>query len=190
MKTIYLVRHGEARDDVENLYGGSADHEPAEKSLKDAAEFAETFKDRGIKVVISSPYLRAKKPATIIAQKLGVALDFENDLREKNRYGSLSGMNKEEAKEKFPELVAKIEKEEAFEGVEKEENFRKRVFGALDKIGEREEENILIVTHMGVIRAALGFGPNKIKVDHYGWVKVAKDKDSWKILESSGLKLL
>ncbi|OGY23190.1 MAG: hypothetical protein A2172_02315 [Candidatus Woykebacteria bacterium RBG_13_40_15] len=190
MKILYLVRHGEALDDVENLYGGSADHEPTEKSLKDAASFAETFKEKGIEIVIASPYLRAKNPATIIAQKLGVSLDFENDLREKNRYGALSGMTKEAAREKYPELVKKIESFQDIEGAEKEDDFVKRVKGAFEKIWQRKEKTKLVLTHMGVIRAGLGFQGGVIHIDHYGWVKTAKNDGKWEILESSGLKYL
>jgi broad specificity phosphatase PhoE len=190
MKTIYLVRHGETIDDVENLYGGAADHEPTEKSLKDAAEFVETFKDKGVEVVIASPYLRAKKPATIIAQKLGVSLDFENDLREKNSYGPMSGMSKEKAKREYPDLVKKLEAGEDIEGGEKEEDFKKRVTSVLEKVLQRKEDVIAIVVHAGVIRRAIGFGPNKMRVDHYGFVKVTKDDGKLKILEEEGVRYL
>ena len=190
MKTIYLVRHGEAIDDVEDLYGGAADHAPTKKSLKEAAEFGETFKDKSVGVVIASPYQRARKPAEIIAENLRVPLETEDGLREKNRYGRLTGMKKSEAKSKFPEIVAELERNEDIEGAEPEKDFCKRVRDALDKIWQREENTILVLTHMGVIRAGLGFRFGEIKVDHYGWVKIAKKDDKWEILESRGLKFL
>ena len=156
MKTIYLVRHGEAQDDVEDLYGGSADHNPTGKGLLEAGEFAQTFKDKNIEVIISSPSKRAANPAQIIGKILDVLVEFEDGLRECDRYGVLTGMKKAEAREKYPEVVKALENDEPVEGSEPLEDFKKRVFSTLERLWNRQEQNILAVTHGGFIRFVLG----------------------------------
>lgn len=183
MKEIYLVRHGEARDDVEDLYGGSADHEPTEKGLKEAEEFAREFKGRRVQILISSPYKRAANPARIISKILQVPLEFDDGLKECDRYGILTGMKKLEAKAKYPEIVKAIENDEYVEGSESLEDFKNRVFSTLERFWEREEQIILALTHGGFIRFILGVSFKEFNMSHYGWFKITKENGACKILE-------
>jgi probable phosphoglycerate mutase len=189
MKSIYLARHGEAKDDIQGLYGGSSDHEPTERGLEEAKEFAESFKDKRIEVIISSHYKRAANPAKIISDILNIHVEFDKDLRECDRYGILTGMNKQEAREKYPETVAAIENDDSVEGSEPLEDFKKRVFTTLEKIWNRQEQNILVLTHGGFIRFALGVHWKQFEMGHYGWVKVTKENNSWKTLDKHSLQI-
>lgn len=188
MKIVYLVRHGQAVDDVENLFGGAADHKPTEKALKEAEDFANNFPDKTINLIISSPYLRAKVPASIVAEKWNVPLEVEENLRERNQYGILTGMNKDEAAKKYPKLVAELKKPGSqVEGAEDNTLFRQRVKEAMDKIWERQEENILVFTHMGPMLAALDKHFGDFEAGHFAWLKVTKKDGRWTILESRGV---
>ncbi|MEX0616843.1 MAG: histidine phosphatase family protein [Candidatus Woykebacteria bacterium] len=185
MKDIYLVRHGEAADDVEGLFGGAADHEPTEKGLRDAEKFAMNFKNKEIDIVITSPYRRAKDPAKTVAKKLNVPVVEIEDLRERNHYGILTGMSHEGAAKKHPDLVEAVRKPASeIEGAEPNKDFRKRVPEAIEKIWERPEKKALVFTHLGVILAALDLHYGDLEVEHYGWVKIQKENKEWKTLES------
>lgn len=169
MKEIYLVRHGEAIDDIEGLYGGAADHPPTEKSLKEAEEFAEQFKDKEIEVIVTSPYLRAKVPAEVVAKKLNLPLETEFDIRERNTYGIMTGMKKIEAAEKYPDLVEAVKKPASqVEGAELNSLFRKRVVDAVERIWARPEQKIMIFTHMGAMLATPNLHYLDMEAEHFG----------------------
>jgi broad specificity phosphatase PhoE len=185
MKVVYLVRHGQAIDDIENLFGGAADHPPTKKALKEAEIFADKFNSRGVQLVITSPYQRARIPAEIVSKNLGVAMEIVEDLKERNTYGILTGMNKDEAAKKYPEMVEALKKPASqIEGAELNSFFRKRAQKAAEEIWQRPEETILVFTHMGPILAILDLHFLDLEAENYGWLKLTKEKGKWKILES------
>lgn len=189
MKVIYLIRHGQAVDDVEELFGGSADHAPTEKGLKDAEAFAEKFKGKNIDIVITSPYQRARLPAEIVAKKLNVPIKYEKDLRERNQYGILTGMKKDEATKKYPKLVEALKKPASeIKGAEPNEQFRKRAREAVQKIWKRREKRALVFTHLGIILATLNLHYGDLEIEHYGWLRMERENDKRNILESEKAK--
>lgn len=79
-----VVRHGEARHNVENRVN-YADHQNSHLTEKGKAEvqnLAQTLKDEGITRIICSPFVRAKETAEIIAGELGISIGLiEYDAR-------------------------------------------------------------------------------------------------------------
>ena len=63
MKNIYLIRHGEALDDINKTYGGWADDPLTPKGEKLAEELAKELSKLGIKTIYSSSLKRAQKTA-------------------------------------------------------------------------------------------------------------------------------
>lgn len=190
MKEIYLVRHGQALDDIEGLFGGAADHPPTQLALDEAAKFAEGFRDKGVELIITSPYLRAKVPAEIVASILGLPLHIEPDLRERNQYGILTGMKRSEAAEKYPDLIEALAKPASqIEGAEDNALFRQRVQEALNRIRGLPQERVLVFTHMGSILAALDLHFRDMEVEHFGFVKIEPGPKP-KVLETHKAKFL
>jgi broad specificity phosphatase PhoE len=74
-------------------------------------------------------------------------------LKEKNGYGILAGIEKEFAKEKYPELVESMSEGYIF-GAEPEDQFIKRVKYIHNKFLEKNQ-NIIVVTHGGFINRLL-----------------------------------
>jgi broad specificity phosphatase PhoE len=153
---IYLIRHGETTGDIEDRYGGNYDDHLTNNGIKQAKELAENLKDKGIQIIFSSPKIRAKETAQIVSKTLNIKLEIANDLRERNNYGILTGMIKSEAKEKYPEEVEKLEKNELRHNVansEDYESFKKRIVNAFEGIiNDNKYETVAIVSHGGPIR--------------------------------------
>ena len=107
---IYLIRHGQTTGDVENRYGGDYDDSLTELGVKQSEEVAEKLRNKGIKKIYCSTRKRARETAEILCKKINAQLNFVGDLRERNNYGIVTGMIKEEAKKKHPKEVEKLEK--------------------------------------------------------------------------------
>lgn len=70
MTTIYFVRHGEYKN-PDNIVPWRLPHFPlSDKGKEDINKDAEYFKNRNIEIIYSSPVLRAKQSAKILAKKL------------------------------------------------------------------------------------------------------------------------
>src|SRR5438105_1487309 len=98
---VYLVRHGESVDDLEDAYGGIADYPLTDSGRSTARTLAEKLSDSGIGLLYSSPYKRAYETAQIIQATVGCELRVLEDLKERNSYGVLSGVTKQKAKDLF-----------------------------------------------------------------------------------------
>lgn len=159
---IYLLRHGEAQDDAEDRYGGIADYPLTPAGRAGAERMATQLRGSGITAVYSSPYRRALETAQVIATALGCPVQAVEDLRDRNSYGVLSGVRKEEADAVFAHLLAPLQEEpgeyyseELVPGAEPKGEFRHRVAGAFHRVvhGAAGHDAIGIVTHGNVTRA-------------------------------------
>ena len=106
---ILFVRHGESVDDIEDRYGGWEDFELTNKGEEQIKVSAEKIKslDEGFEIILTSPLKRAAKAAEIISEVLGLKIEIFEFLKERNLNGVLSGMKRNDAKLKYPELVEK-----------------------------------------------------------------------------------
>jgi len=152
MKKLIIVRHGESLDDTEDRYGGFANYNLNENGIKSAKNLGEYLKNKDIKIdkIFTSPYLRAFQTANILNEYLNINPEIQQDIRERNTYGYLSGMKKSQAEELFPEdfLNAKDQKTaDKIDGAELVSSVVERGENFLKYINDIEDENILIVTH-------------------------------------------
>lgn len=53
---IYLIRHSESIDDIENCYGGIADFELTENGKNKVKKYKERVQNYGIERIYTSPY--------------------------------------------------------------------------------------------------------------------------------------
>lgn len=138
---IYLLRHGEAQDDIVDAYGGTADHPLTPRGEEQASELAQSLEGRGIERIYSSPLRRASATADIVAQALGVASQVRvvEALSERNSYGVLSGIPKAEACELFPLILRPGQVRSGYDktpllGAEDFGEFLQRVAGGFDEV--------------------------------------------------------
>lgn len=154
---IYLVRHG---DDDESYRGGWSQlpliPEGIEKSKK-LSEYLYNQVDDEQKInvdrIISSDLKRARMTADIINEKLNVDIKYDERIRENNN-GIFAGMLNEEAIRNYPNVFfSNLEYNERFPKGESPKEFFMRIKDAFFKIIEenKDVENLMIVTHAGVI---------------------------------------
>lgn len=162
---IYLLRHGKSVDDIEGCYGGIADFSLTDAGRGTAKELATKLADKGIQMLYSSPYKRAHETATIVSKALDCEVKVIHNLRERNSYGVLSGVNKAKAKEIFAHIVDLLKHEpgdyysgESIPGDEPRNEFDDRVRRAFDEVVRDAAgfDVIGIVTHGNVIRSMHG----------------------------------
>ncbi len=171
------MRHGEAFDDINNTFGGWADDKPTEKAMGDAEKALEKLRELPIELIISSPLKRAAIPAKLFADALHISIEISEDFKERNTYGFLTGVNKDTAKKKYPQLVAKLsDLNFTIEGGESFALVRQRVLSGLKKV-IKSGKNTLVVSHGGAIRTILR---------EFGQPRVANPED-FEIIEITNL---
>ena len=106
MTKLILTRHGQSTWNAENRFTGWVDVDLSDKGVNEAEKSGQIIKDLNIKIDISyTSYLkRAIKTLTSILKKNNLELKFNTawQLNERH-YGSLTGLNKEETKQKVGE---------------------------------------------------------------------------------------
>lgn len=168
---IYLIRHSESIDDIEDCYGGIADFDLTKNGRDKVREYSTNVKEFKIEKIYTSPYKRAYQTAQILNEVIQVELEVVEDIRELNSYGILSGINKTLAKDIFSHVFQKEEYKNTgyylgstFLGGENVEEFDIRVKDAISYIIKQSKglDTIAIVTHGGVYRSIY---KNILKID-------------------------
>lgn len=154
MKTIYFIRHGETTGDIENLYGGDYDDHLTEKGREESRSLGEKLREKNIQIFFTSPLIRAQETVDILNQGRDVPVRIDMQLKERNWFGELTGMDKDEAKEKFPDLVELLrDRMNTLPSGESYDDFVQRISEALRGICAHEEyERIAVVSHGGSLR--------------------------------------
>lgn len=192
MKNIYLVRHGEALDDIEDTFGGWADDPLTQRGLDLAEELAKELVNLGIKKIYSSPLKRARVTAEIIGKNINLPVEVIEDLKERNRYGVLTGMKIKEAEDKYPDMVAQVKNYLiTIRGAESYENYKKRVLKVIRQIIRKDKEDLLIVCHNGTFRVVMWELLKRRDfhaADLHGFIHIKEDKGELSLDNSKGLK--
>jgi probable phosphoglycerate mutase len=141
MTTLLLVRHGETDWNAQRRWQGHADVPLNETGRAQAQVLAEQLAaDARVDVVYSSDLARARETAEIAAQRLGVELVLERDLREID-VGSRQGRTWTE-----------IDNEPPWDG-EPHDGHARRILEVLRRIGRTHAGGrVLVVTHGGSVR--------------------------------------
>jgi broad specificity phosphatase PhoE len=156
-RIIYIVRHCKPNLPSDtSICIGVTDIPLSMEGIKQAEELKEYFSNKNINAIYSSPLIRAKKTAEIIADNK-IKVEIRNDFSELNM-GKWDGMTFEEIKQKYP--VEYIERGNDFEnyiveGGESMSMCRDRALAQLWNIIDNSIGNIIIVAHAGVNRLIL-----------------------------------
>lgn len=199
---IYLIRHSESIDDIENCYGGIADFELTENGKNKVKGRRKEIDNYGIEKIYTSPYKRAYQTAKILNENIKVELKVIEDIRELNSHGVLSGINKELAKDIFSYVFQKEEYKntgyyfgKTFLGGEDIKEFDNRVEKAINSIIKDSEglSAIAIVTHGGVHRSIFKNILNVNKkiegIDDVAITVLDYHNGEFNIIETKGIKL-
>lgn len=189
---IYLIRHGQTTGDIENRYGGSYDDHMTGEGEAQAQNLAEKLANSGIQIILCSPLIRAQETAKIINTKLNCEIKTIADFRERNQNGVLSGMTRDEAKSKYPELTEQVKDyKNQIEGAESYEDFVERIKKAFTDAGDSESYSTIgIVTHGGPIRVIFReiLKDREIDIADCAYAVITKDGQALKLEELSGIE--
>ncbi len=89
---LLLIRHAESEGNRDRLYTPHPEVPLTERGHAQAAAAADWLAGLSrARIVVSSPFRRARQTAEILAARVGVPIEIEPDLRERN-YGALAGL--------------------------------------------------------------------------------------------------
>jgi probable phosphoglycerate mutase len=154
------MRHGQAENNVSRvLVGRHIEAHLTEQGRQQVADAARQLKSIPIDRVYVSPVIRAVETAQIVCKTLGMNYEIDERLYE-IELGRLVGMNYEEVTTKYGDLFLRFYSESdpvlADFGVETFASVKKRIRSLLDEVLQKYEySNILMVTHLDPIKAAL-----------------------------------
>ena len=141
MKLLILVRHGESEANVRKILSDHADLYPlTEKGRKQAGIAARNLAGIRFNTIFSSPVIRARQTAEIIASELDMEYRVDERIRETGM-GELNGLTSTEAR---MSIENGIEYESWESHVERIENFMNGVEG-----------RVIAVSHAMPIRVAV-----------------------------------
>lgn len=153
MKNVYFLRHGQTNLNRQHLHQ-YAETGLSEKGRLQAQTIAKKLKDIKIDVIISSSLARTKETADIVAQEVGLPVEVNDLFVELRRPSDLWGTSWYSPKSIWimGNLYFRVyDKDWHYSNEENLEEFHERAKQALNYIAGRSEENILVVTHRGLM---------------------------------------
>lgn len=159
-----MLRHGESVGNAESRWQGQADYPLTDIGRIQAHALARRWQSEEIKfdLVISSPLLRAKETAEIVARTLNVDVEIDPLWLERDN-GEFAGLTPSEARQKFPSQSFYTPYD--FVGGDGEGDWELflRAGQALHNLLRRAPARYLIVSHGGLLNqfmhAVIGLAP-------------------------------
>jgi broad specificity phosphatase PhoE len=163
------MRHAATSADADGRILGRVD-EPILASELEAIRFkAREFEKEGIDLVISSPLLRARQTADLIADLLKIEVRQHENFSERD-FGILNGLSWEEFCIKYPQEIKENTKnfQSDLKNAESIPVVEQRIRDEIEDLREHyHHKRLLVVTHTGVIRIVLR---------EYGHLNVAESR--------------
>ncbi|MFJ2647168.1 bifunctional RNase H/acid phosphatase [Streptomyces sp. NPDC087420] len=170
--TFVLLRHGETALTPSKRFSGSGGTDPelSPAGRRQAEAAGAAFAARGtVQDIVSSPLLRCRETAQAAADRLGLDVVIEDDLRETD-FGAWEGMSFAEVRERYPDDLAAWLSSPTVPPTGGGESFAtvgRRVAAARDRLlGRYAGRTVLVVTHVTpvkeLVRLALGAPPESL----------------------------
>mmetsp|Transcript_72880 Transcript_72880/g.236802 ORF Transcript_72880/g.236802 Transcript_72880/m.236802 type:complete len:246 (-) Transcript_72880:194-931(-) len=102
--TVLLCRHGETDWNLDRRFQGMVDMPLNSLGRKQAVMIAQSLENKSLSAVWTSPLQRARETGGIISDKIGIELQVEDRLRERN-LGVMQGRNPTQLREEFPSII-------------------------------------------------------------------------------------
>ncbi len=154
---IFLIRHGQTHLNKSNTHQYPTTP-LSDVGLIEARSLAQRLREAKVDLIYSSPFMRAKQTAEVIAEMSGKSITFLDELREIKRPSVIEGKSHEEmyVKEVNQKIHDNFSKKNWHHS--DEENFwdvRYRVEKLMDTLQNEVSENVLVVSHGVVIKMFL-----------------------------------
>jgi len=158
LKRLYFIRHGETEWNKKNIVQGIQDIDLNEIGIQQAKKIALRLKENKIDAIYTSDLKRAINTANEIVKYHQSSFFEINPLLREIQFGEWEGLSLEELNATYYEQYSKWRTnpiEATFPGEGNLHNVKKRVSKFLEVILESQYNNIVIVTHGGIIKMAL-----------------------------------
>ncbi len=191
-----FLRHGESVGNVEERFQGRADFPLTDKGRMQARTLAERWLTLGVKfdLAVSSPLVRAKETAQIVAEVLNIPVEEDPIWMERDN-GSMSGLTREEVSKLFPEPAFRTPYDSFGENGEGDWELFLRAGRAMHELLKRPAGSYLVVTHGGLLNklmyAILGIpvqansnGPSfRFENTSYAMFRYVPARHQWRFLK-------
>ncbi len=148
---VCVARHGETAWNLEGILQGWSDVPLNELGREQSFAMARSFVGERFDAVWSSPLIRARECAEIIAGELQLAPPVIHTGLMERGFGVIQGVPKTELAELNPALLQQILRRNPaaeFDGGESIDEFADRVIDALEDIGAQSaSKRVLVITH-------------------------------------------
>jgi broad specificity phosphatase PhoE len=149
--TLILVRHGETDWNRDGRFQGHADPPLNDRGREQARALAELLDPEPLEAIYSSDLRRAHETAQIVAERRGLSVIVDPQLRERD-VGPWAGLTLSEIEARFPEQI-RLWREGTISAGESRESLGKRVADAARRIAVAHPNgHVLVVTHGGAAR--------------------------------------
>lgn len=152
---LYFVRHGETEYNKSKLYYGKIDVSITQAGIIQAKKASQILKNISFNRVYVSEMKRTEQTAKIILDNKKCTMIKDSRINERN-FGEFEGKSYDKIKDRFPEkwkLWCEDWKNTVPPEGESYIQFYSKVKDFMDNILKLKDDNILIVTHSGVIRS-------------------------------------
>jgi broad specificity phosphatase PhoE len=168
--TYFILRHGQSSSNKYHFVSCWPEkrHNPlTAEGKKQIEKLIPILKKKKIDLIFSSDLLRAKQTAELIADSLGIKINFDKKLREME-FGAFNGKSEKKWEEFFRDRLKRFTKKLA--GGENYRDVRKRTAKFFEVINKKyKNKRILIVSHGALLFSlqtiAKGLGETEEKKD-------------------------
>lgn len=192
---IALLRHGESTGNANGFFQGQHDYPLTARGEDQAHALANYWLSKGVAfdLIVSSPLARARTTAEIISSALVVPLELDPLWMERNA-GYLSGLNREEAEDRYPRPAFIHPYMAIGETGESQWQLFLRAGKAVQSFIVREPGRFLVVSHGGILNmvlyAILGIAPQanfqgarfRFSNTAYATLEYNPDEHDWVVL--------
>ncbi|MDD4700387.1 MAG: histidine phosphatase family protein [Oscillospiraceae bacterium] len=155
MTKVYIVRHCEARGNIDRVFHGITDSDISENGQSQLDCLAERFKNIELNAVYTSPLKRTRLTAEAVNKYHGLPINIDSNLIEING-GVIEGLPWKELPEKYPEFARQwnlAPHEFVPENGEAMSQVYRRGLDSIRKIAQQQSgKTVAVVSHGCVIR--------------------------------------
>jgi broad specificity phosphatase PhoE len=157
---LLLIRHGQSSGNAAGRMQGWSDEPLTELGAAQAEALAcRLQREHRVSTIYSSPLLRARKTAEIVATSLGLPVQLDERLKEMS-IGAITGLTYSEVEERYPQVAASWRTELDWASVPGQEDrtaFLGRVMSFFTDVAARHagDGEIAIVAHGGSLTALM-----------------------------------
>jgi probable phosphoglycerate mutase len=165
MTRILLVRHGQSTWNADGRWQGRADPPLSDLGRRQAEVAADTVGELGITRVVASPLVRAHETATILSGVLGLGVEADPRLQERDA-GEWTGKTRTEIDAGWPGFLDDGKRPAGFET---DDILHERAMAAVRDVAALATSTgggpVVVISHGGLIRVverALGSEPHSV----------------------------